>query len=726
MIAVDPRIAAIAGGRENDAFSFLGMHALPDASLIVRAFVPQSTGIAVLAARDGSVVADLARLHPDGFFAGLVAGKERFAYRLRITRGTEQVDIDDPYRFGPILGDLDAYLIAAGRHLDLYRVLGAHPRTIDGVAGVSFSVWAPNARRVSVVGDWNGWDGRVHIMRLRRECGVFEIFLPHVPVGSRYKYEIVGADGTLLALKADPIGFASEMRPANASIVVGESTYTWNDAAWLAERAERNSFRAPISVYEVHAGSWKRGEGDRFLGYRELAEQLVPYVRELGFTHIELLPITEHPFDGSWGYQTTGMFAPTSRFGTPDDLRAFIDAAHAAGLGVLLDWVPGHFPVDAFSLGYFDGTHLYEHADPRKGFHEEWGTYAYALGRTEIDNFLIASALYWLREFHIDGLRVDAVSSIVYLDYSREAGGWIPNIYGGNENIEATAFLRRFNETVYREVDGILTVAEESTSWPNVSAPTSLGGLGFGFKWNMGWMHDTLAFFERDPMYRGFHLNDISFGLVYAFTENYMLPLSHDEVVHGKGSLIGRMPGGEWEQFANLRLLYGLMFAHPGKKLIFMGGEFGQRAEWNAAHGLDWYVLAYEPHAGVKKLVADCNALYRSLPPLFRRDHEPAGFEWITYEDRANAVIAFVRWDDRSGSPVLAVMNCSGMRIDGYRVGVPRAGHWREILNTDSAIYGGRNDGNAGGRATEAIPAHGREHSLSLTLPALSALWFSL
>ena len=723
MIALDARIGAVVGGRESDAFSYLGMHDRPDGSPVVRAFIPKATGIAVIDA-DGNVVADLASLHPEGFFAGSVP--KRIVYHLRISRGTEHVHIEDPYRFGPIIGELDAYLIASGRHLDLYRVLGAHPRTIDGVSGVTFAVWAPNARRVSVVGDWNGWDGRVHVMRLRRECGVYEIFLPHVPLGSRYKFEIVGEDGTLLALKADPIAFAAEMRPNNASIVVDDSAYPWNDTVWMQARGEKNSFRSPISVYEVHAGSWRRGDGDRFLTYRELAAELIPYVVEMGFTHIELLPITEHPFDGSWGYQTTGMFAPTSRFGSPEDFRAFVDAAHAAGLGVLLDWVPGHFPVDAFSLGYFDGTHLYEHADPRKGFHEEWGTYAYALGRTEIDNFLIASALYWLREFHIDGLRVDAVSSIVYLDYSREAGAWIPNIYGGNENLEATAFLRRFNETVYREVEGILTVAEESTSWPNVSAPTSLGGLGFGFKWNMGWMHDTLAFFERDPMHRGYHLSDISFGLVYAFTENYMLPLSHDEVVHGKGSLIGRMPGGEWEQFANLRLLFGLMFAHPGKKLIFMGGEFGQRVEWNAAHALDWYLLQYASHAGVKKLVADCNALYRTLPPLHRRDKEPAGFEWITYEDRANAVVAFVRWDDRSASPILAVFNTSGVRIDGYRLGVPRAGYWREILNTDAALYGGRNEGNDGGAHTEAIHAHGREQSLSLTLPALCSLWFSL
>ena len=723
MIEPDARTGAVVSGNENDAFSYLGMHERPDGSLVVRAFIPKATGIAVIDA-DGNVVANLARLHLEGFFAGPVP--KRVVYRLRIASGNERVDIEDPYRFGPVVGELDAYLIASGRHLDLYRVLGAHPRTIEGVPGVTFAVWAPNARRVSVVGDWNGWDGRVHVMRLRRECGVYEIFLPHVPVGSRYKFEIVGEGGTLLALKADPVAFAAEMRPNNASIVVDDSTYPWNDTAWMQARGERNSFRSPISVYEVHAGSWRRGDGDRFLTYRELAAELIPYVVEMGFTHIELLPITEHPFDGSWGYQTTGMFAPTSRFGSPDDFREFVDAAHAAGLGVLLDWVPGHFPVDAFSLGYFDGTHLYEHADPRKGFHEEWGTYAYALGRTEIDNFLIASALYWLREFHIDGLRVDAVSSIVYLDYSREAGAWIPNIYGGNENLEATAFLRRFNETVYREVEGILTVAEESTSWPNVSAPTSLGGLGFGFKWNMGWMHDTLAFFQRDPMHRGYHLNDISFGLVYAFTENYMLPLSHDEVVHGKGSLIDRMPGGEWEQFANLRLLFGLMFAHPGKKLIFMGGEFGQRAEWNAAHALDWYVLQYAPHAGVKKLVADCNALYRTLAPLHRRDKEPAGFEWITYEDRANAVVAFVRWDDRSASPVLAVFNTSGVRIDDYRLGVPRAGYWREILNTDASLYGGRNEGNAGGAHTEAIHAHGREQSVSLTLPALCALWFSL
>jgi 1,4-alpha-glucan branching enzyme len=627
----------------------------------------------------------------------------------------------------PVLGELDAYLLASGNHLHLYEALGAHVRTIDGVAGTTFAVWAPNARRVSVVGDFNAWDGRVHRMYLRRECGVWELFVPGVGAGARYKYELESSDGHLLPLRSDPIAFASEVRPATASIVWDAPPFAWTDDAWLAGRGARQHRAAPISIYEVHLGSWRRvpEDEDRFLTYRELATTLVPYARDHGFTHIELLPVTEHPFDGSWGYQTTGWFAPTSRFGTPDDFRAFVDAAHAANLGVIVDWVPGHFPTDSFSLGRFDGTALYEHEDDRKGFHREWGTYAFNLGRTEVANMLYASALFWLREFHIDGLRVDAVSSIIYLDYGREAGEWIPNIWGGNENLEATAFLRRLNTLVYGEFPDAMTIAEESTAFSGVTAPAWAGGLGFGFKWNMGWMNDTLAFMQRDPLYRRWHLNGVAFGLVYAFSENFVLPLSHDEVVHGKGSLLAKMPGDDERRFANLRLLIGHLFAHPGKKLLFAGGEFGQRDEWRAGRSLDWHLSAYPPHAGVQRLVGDGNRVYREYAALHERDAQGEGFAWLVYDDQVNTVFAWVRYAADRDDHVIAVANFSGARIDGYRIGVPAAGRYHEILNTDAAIYGGWNDGNLGEVETQPIPMHGFPNSIAVVIPALSAVYFA-
>ena len=627
----------------------------------------------------------------------------------------------------PILGDLDVYLLREGTHLRLYDILGAHVRTFDGVTGTAFALWAPNARRVSVVGDFNDWDGRAHPMWLRRECGVWELFIPGVGSGARYKYELEDAAGHLLPLRVDPVGFYAEQRPRNASIVWDAPAFGWTDDAWMQNRGARQQRDAAISIYEVHLGSWRRKpeEGNRFLTYRELAAELIPYVRDLGFTHIELMPLTEHPFDGSWGYQTTGWFAPTSRFGSPDDARAFVDAAHAAGLGVIADWVPGHFPTDAFSLGNFDGTSLYEHADPRIGFHKEWGTFAFNLGRTEVANYLLASALYWLREFHIDGLRVDAVSSIIYLDYDREPGAWIPNQYGGNENLDATAFLRRLNTIVYGEFPTCMTIAEESTAYPGVTTPVSSGGLGFGFKWNMGWMHDTLEFMHRDPMYRNFHLNEISFGLVYAFSENFVLPLSHDEIVHGKGSLIEKMPGGERERFANLRLLFGHMFGHPGKKLLFAGGEFAQWHEWDSATSLDWHLTQWLPHSGLQRLVADCNRLYRDLPALHARDASGDGFSWIQYDDSRNAVCAWIRYGELHDGHVIVVCNYSGMRLAGYRIGVPHAGTFREILNTDAAIYGGGNEGNLGAVHSDPIPMHGRDHSVAITLPPLTTLYFT-
>jgi 1,4-alpha-glucan branching enzyme len=628
----------------------------------------------------------------------------------------------------PVLGEIDAHLIGEGTHLRLYEVMGAHARTIDGVTGTAFAVWAPNARRVSVVGDWNRWDGRANPLYLRREVGVWELFVPGVGAGARYKFELENREGRLLPLKADPFAFWSEPRPRNASIVWDAPPYAWSDAEWMAGRGARQHREAPIAIYEVHLGSWRRRpeEHNRFLSYRELADELVPYARDLGFTHLELLPVTEHPFDGSWGYQTTGFFAPTSRFGTPDDFRAFVDAAHAEGLGVIVDWVPGHFPTDDWSLGRFDGTSLYEHADPRKGFHREWGTFAFNLGRTEVANFLLASALFWLRELHVDGLRVDAVSSMIYLDYARQPGEWIPNVHGGNENLEATAFIRRFNTEVYREFPDAMTVAEESTSFTGVSTPVWLGGLGFGYKWNMGWMHDTLAFFKHDPLYRGWHLNEITFGLLYAWSENFVLPFSHDEVVHGKGSLIRRMPGTtDREKFANLRLLFGFMYAHPGKKLLFSGGEFGQYDEWKSWTSLDWHLAQWPPHAGVQRLVGDCNRLYRELPALHERDATAEGFEWILGDDRRNGVAAWVRYAGGRRQHVVAVANFSGVRLDRYRIGVPQAGEYHEIFNTDAAIYGGANEGNLGRVATRPIPMHGRADTLEITLPPLSLLLFA-
>ncbi|HZW52391.1 MAG TPA: 1,4-alpha-glucan branching protein GlgB, partial [Candidatus Elarobacter sp.] len=715
---------ALEHGRERDPFALLGPHPLGTGT-VVRAFLPGVRAVDVVDEHDHV----LAEGEPDGegglFEAYVVAMPQR--YRLRVAYPALTRTIDDPYRFGPLLGEMDAWLFAQGNHLDLYRVLGAHPGEVDGVSGTRFAVWAPNASRVSVVGDWNAWDGRVHAMRLRREAGVWEIFLPGVGPGARYKYELLGPSGDLLPLRADPFAFRSERRPANASVVAAPPAYEWHDDGWLQARAEKQRRDAPIQIYEVHLGSWRRvpEQGDRFLTYRELAEQLIPYVAELGFTHVELLPITEHPYDLSWGYQTTGWFAPTSRFGDPDDFRAFIDAAHRAGIGVILDWVPGHFPTDAHGLGTFDGTPLYEHADPREGFHREWGTYVFNLGRNEVQNFLIASALYWLREFHLDGLRVDAVASILYRDYSRKEGEWIPNAYGGRENLEAVAFLRRLNATVYGEVPGIATFAEESTAWPGVTKPVDFGGLGFGYKWNMGWMHDTLRFLERDPLFRSHHLDDVSFGLVYAFSENFVLPLSHDEVVHGKRSLLGRMPGSEEQQFANLRLLYALMWSHPGKKLLFAGGEFAQRGEWRAQASLDWHLAPHGLHHGVQSLVRDVNRIAREHGALHERDCEPDGFEWIAYDDRRNGVLAFIRWDAAREGHVVCVFNTSGVRRDGYVLGVPRRARYAELLSTDAAVYGGSNVGNQGSVTASDRAAHGRPFSLSLTLPPLSAIWLA-
>ncbi len=607
-----------------------------------------------------------------------------------------------------------------------YRVLGAHEAWRAEEAGFVFSVWAPNARRVSVVGDFNHWDGRTHVMTHRGDCGVWELFIPGLTRGEHYKFEIEGPDGHLLPLKSDPVAFSAQVRPETASILYGEPDFAWSDAGWMKARAEGDPRKTPMSIYEVHLGSWMRvaDEGNRPLTYRELAEKLIPYVQDMGFSHIELLPIMEYPFDGSWGYQPVSLFAPTSRHGSPEDFQYFMEAAHAAGIGVLLDWVPGHFPIDGHGLGRFDGTHLYEHADPRQGFHQDWGTYIYNFGRAEVAAFLVANARFWLEKYHLDGLRVDAVASMLYLDYSRKAGEWIPNRYGGNENLEAIDFLRRMNETAYATAPGVMTIAEESTAWPGVSHPTYAGGLGFGFKWNMGWMHDTLRFMQQDPIHRRYHHNDLTFGLLYAFTENFILPISHDEVVHGKGSLLGRMPGDEWQRFANLRAYLGFMYGHPGKKLLFMGCEFGQVGEWNHDASLDWHVLQYPVHDGVRRLVRDLNRLYREIPALHERDCEQAGFEWICSDDSDNSVIAWLRRGETEDDIAVVVSNFTPVPRHEYRIGVPYPGFYREALNTDAGIYNGANIGNQGGVFADPVGSHARPHSLSLTLPPLSTMIF--
>jgi len=713
-------VEAIVAGVHDDPFAVLGPHA-DKSGTVVRAFLPGARSVQAVGRNSDEVLAELTAVHPAGFFAARVPSAD---YRLRIDWTGQPVILEDPYRFPPVLGDVDVHLLAEGTHLETYNRLGAHPAVFDGVAGTTFAVWAPNARRVSVVGDFNQWDGRRHPMRLRHGCGVWDIFLPGVGPGDRYKYEIQAHDGAVLPLKADPHAFQAEVPPATASVVAAPPAHPWSDHDWIAARPRTSAPDAPIAVYEVHLGSWRRraADGDRPLTYREHAEELVGYVRDMGFTHIELLPVMEHPFAGSWGYQPTGMFAPTSRFGTPDDFAAFVDAAHRAGVGVIADWVPGHFPNDAHGLAEFDGTHLYEHADPRQGIHRDWDTLIYNFGRREVTNFLLSSGLYWIDRFHIDGLRVDAVASMLYLDYSREAGEWVPNQYGGRENLEAIDFLKRLNEAAYGRFPGIMTIAEESTAWPMVSRPVHLGGLGFGYKWNMGWMHDTLDYVARDPIHRSYHHNQLTFGLLYAFTENFMLPLSHDEVVHGKRSLLGRMPGDRWQKFANLRLYFAFMYGQPGKKLLFMGGEFAQEAEWNHDRSLDWHLLGDPLHAGVQALVRDLNRLYRAVPALHARDCDPAGFEWIDCNDQENSIIAFLRRGGDRDPLAVSVCNFTPIVRQGYRVGVPHGGMWREALNTDAAAYGGGNVGNAGGVMAEAIPWHGRPYSVLLTVPPLGAL----
>ena len=701
---------AIIEGRHSDPFHYLGPHLEHDRA-VVRAFLPQASDVEAI--DESGHATTLERLHDAGLFAGARPGTTD-RYRLRARFGDTVVELHDPYRFPPLLTDFDLHLLGEGTQQRLYDKLGAHPMVLDGVDGVGFVVLAPNARRVSVVGDFNAWEPRRHAMRVRGS-GYWEIFVPGAIAGDRYKFDIVGPSGEHLPLKSDPLAFIAERRPDTASIV-------FDEAGLVPPRhapAGINARDAPISIYEVHLGSWRRNDGNAWLTYRELAETLPAYARDLGFTHVEFLPVSEHPFDGSWGYQPTGLFAPTSRFGTPDDFAALVEACHKAGLGVLLDWVPGHFPDDPHGLGRFDGTALYEHANPLQGRHLDWGTLIYNYGRTEVVNFLVSNALFWLDRYGVDGLRVDAVASMLYLDYSRPPGGWIPNKHGGRENLEAIAFLRRFNTEVFARFPHVTTAAEESTAWPQVSRPVETGGLGFGYKWNMGWMHDTLNYIGKDPVHRRHHHGDILFGLHYAFSENFILPLSHDEVVHGKRSILGRMPGDDWQRFANLRAYYAFMFAHPGKKLIFMGGEFGQEREWSHDRALDWHLLDRPRHAGLKALVRDLNAAYRDTPALHECDCDPAGFEWIVTDDADRNVFAWIRKGNAPRARCLVVVNFSPNVYRDYRLRVPFPGPWREVVNSDSAHYGGGNVGNAGLVRASDRPVP----ELSLTVPPLAAIY---
>jgi 1,4-alpha-glucan branching enzyme len=713
MSDLSPAAEAVVQGRHADPFDYLGLHYEDDAP-VVRVFLPDAKSVEVVD-RDGRVT-QIPRIHDAGLFAGPVTAGDP-NYRLRALFGENLVEFEDAYRFPPILSDLDLHLLGEGTHLELYDKLGAHCLRHAGVEGVAFVVFAPDARRVSVVGDFNFWDGRRHAMRVRGS-GYWEIFIPGIRPGDKYKYEIVGPGGHLLPLKSDPLAFSAEVRPATASIVVDMERVP--RPAALAGAV--NSLHAPISIYEVHLGSWRRKpeEGNRWLTYRELADALPRYAADMGFTHVELLPVSEHPFDGSWGYQPTGLFAPTSRFGAPADFAAFVESCHRAGLGVLLDWVPGHFPDDPHGLGQIDGTALYEHANPMQGRHLDWGTLIYNYGRVEVSNFLIANALFWLTRYAIDGLRVDAVASMLYLDYSRPEGGWIPNRFGGRENIEAIEFLRRTNTHVFARHPDATTVAEESTAWPMVSRPVDWGGLGFGYKWNMGWMHDTLDYISRDPIHRRFHHGNILFGLHYAFSENFVLPLSHDEVVHGKRSILGRMPGDAWQRFANLRAYYGFMFGHPGKKLMFMGCEFGQDTEWNHDHSLPWHLLERPPHRGVQDLVRDLNRLYRATPALHELDCDADGFEWLVADDSNQSIFAWLRKGRAPRARCLVAVNFTPEVRRDYRIRVPFAGAWREVLNTDAARYGGGDAGNGGRVCAVATPDSPELH---LVLPPLAAVF---
>jgi len=722
----DDEYQALAEGRHSNPFAVLGPHRI-GAQRLVRTFQPHAAKVELLD-RKGKCLAEFERCHLGGVFEALMPPRLR-SYQLRITPvAGEAVSIDDPYRFPSLLGDLDLYLLGEGSHSDMYRKLGAHVVSNLAVHGTVFSVWAPNASRLSVIGDFNGWDGRLHVMRLHPGNGIWEIFIPAVAAGAHYKFELQDQSGKLLPFKSDPVGQFHEPPPGNASVVT-KSSYQWRDSEWMSQRRSSVRFGPALDqamcIYEVHLGSWRRQSPDNQpLSYREQAKQLVEYVQDMGFTHVEFMPLSEHPFEGSWGYQPIGLFAPTQRFGQPDDLRFLLDELHLAGIGVIVDWVPAHFPKDPHGLVRFDGTALYEHADPRRGEHADWGTLIFNYGRREVVNYLIGSALYWIREFHVDALRVDAVASMLYLDYSRKQGEWIPNQYGGNENLEAVAFLQKLNTQLHLEGAG--SHAEESTAWSGVSRPVEAGGLGFTCKWNMGWMNDTLAYMSEQPVHRKYHHHKMTFGLVYAFTENFILPLSHDEVVHGKGSLIGRMPGDDWQKFANLRAYFAYMYAHPGKKLLFMGGEFAQWAEWAHQSSLDWHLLEHAPHRGMQALIRQLNHCYRELPALYEQDFDPQGFEWIACDDADHSIYAWLRRPRdgaRDGRCVICVCNFTPVVRQSFPLGVPHAGRYRVVLNTDASEFAGSGTGPSGWLQSAAQPAHGRAHSIELTLPPLATLW---
>ena len=728
-IAGVPRdeMSRFVAGTHSDPFRVLGPHRAGD-DLEIRVFRPDARAVDIIFDRESQKPISAESIHQDGFFCATVPGATRdVPYRLRLTAwdGSQQTT-RDPYQYGPIMGEVDLHLFAEGQDWKIYEKFGAHLRTVGDAAGVYFAVWAPNAQRVSVVGDFNNWDGRVNPMRKLVGSGVWELFLPGIKQGAHYKFEIRSQTGAVL-LKSDPFAFFNQPGKSTASLIYDLERYAWNDGEWMEARRKKNWPQSPISIYEVHLGSWHRKteEGNRQLSYLELADTLLPYVLEMGYTHIELLPVAEHPFEGSWGYQVTNYYAPTSRFGPPDDFRHFVDKCHQAGVGVIMDWVPAHFPKDAHALAEFDGTHLYEHMDPRQGEHQDWGTLIFNYGRNEVRNFLIGNALFWFDKYHVDGLRVDAVASMLYLDYSRKPGQWVPNVYGGRENLDAIHFLKQFNEVCYERFPGIITIAEESTSWPGVSRPTYLGGLGFGFKWNMGWMHDFLEYMSIDPIYRRYHHGNITFSLLYAFQENFILVLSHDEVVYGKRSLLSKMPGDEWQQFANLRMFLAWMYGQPGKKLLFMGGEFGQRNEWNHDTRLDWQLLSLPQHDGLRRLVQHLNHTYKSEPALWQLDDTYEGFAWIDFHDADNSVVSFLR-KSRDDDIVAFVVNATPVVRYNYRLGVPEPGFYRELINTDAETYGGSNVGNLGGVQSEARQWMGREHSILIHLPPLATVAFKL
>jgi len=718
-LSLAPVLQAVIEGRSLDPFAVLGRHAAASGD-VVRVMLPGAFAATAIARDEPGRRTVLRPMRHSGLFAGPSPGPG--PYLLRIDWGGPIQETEDPYSFGPLLGELDVYLLSEGKHRDFASCLGAHAMVVDGVPGVRFAVWAPNARRVSVVGDFNTWDGRRHPMRLRHGAGVWELFVPRLAAGALYKYELLGPDGAPLPMKADPVAWRAEPSPSTASVVDDPAPFRWSDDEWCAQRAKRQAPDAPLSIYEVHAGSWCRHVDGRPLDWSELAEKLVDYVSRMGFTHVEFMPVMSHPFGGSWGYQPLGQFAPNAVLGAPEEFALLVDRCHNAGIGVLLDWVPAHFPTDAHGLARFDGTPLYEHADPREGFQQDWNTFIYNLGRNEVRGFLIGSALHWLERFHADGLRVDAVAAMLYRDYSRKEGEWVPNVYGGRENLESVGFLQELRRSIDERCPGAILVAEESTAWPGVTRPPDEGGLGFHFKWNMGWMHDTLDYIAHEPVHRRYHHNSLTFGMIYAYSERFILPLSHDEVVYGKRSLLGRMPGDHWQRFANLRAYLGFMWTHPGKKLLFMGGEFGQEREWNHDGQPDWFLLDQPAHRGVQCLVRDLNRLYAAEPALHERDYDAAGFRWVVSDDWQHSVVAYLRMPAGNGAPLLSVSNFTPVPRTGYRLGVPEAGKWRALLNTDAGSYGGSDFADGRGATAELSPWHDQPASLTLDLPPLATM----